>query len=105
MGYSLPFSNAVSTRVSPAAIGEENPGGTLTFHFTFLSGPNSTGGFCPSATADPFGPRNCGHASGASAPSPATANTPTATDAIHFLMPSPSLDVIPAGAKMWAGAG
>ena len=40
--------------------------GPATFHFTFLSGPNSTGGFWPSATPEPFGPRNCGQASGSS---------------------------------------
>src|SRR5262245_44341201 len=42
-------------------IGEDRPLGTGIFHFTFLSGPISTGGFWPSATPDPFGPRNLGH--------------------------------------------
>src|SRR5262245_10642157 len=37
------------------------PLGHATFHLTFFSGPISTGGCCPSATPDPFGPRNCGH--------------------------------------------
>src|SRR4051794_3423266 len=94
MVYSLPPSNAVRTRLSPATIGDENPPGTRTFHLTFLFGPNSTGGFWSSATADPPGPRNWGQASGRSAPSPATANTPTATDAIHPLMSSSSVDGI-----------
>src|SRR5262245_30619672 len=49
------------TSLSPATMGEDPPFGAVTFHFTFLSGPNSTGGFCPSATPDPPGPRNCGH--------------------------------------------
>src|SRR5204863_9240573 len=49
------------TSLSPATIGDDQPPGALTFHLTFLSGPNSTGGFCSSATPDPPGPRNCGH--------------------------------------------
>ena len=84
--YSLPSSNAVRNSLSPATTGDEKPDGTGTFHFRFLSGPNSTGGFSPSpATPLPFGPRNCGHF-GASAAHPAPApaasappNTPTAT--------------------------
>src|SRR5262245_42034783 len=106
MVYSLPLSNAVRTRLSPATIGDENPPGTRTFHFTFLSGPNSTGGFWSSATADPPGPRNCGQASGLSAPSPTDANKPTAMDVIHPLMSSSSMEVITDRRReMWAGAG
>jgi hypothetical protein len=47
--------------MSPTTIGDESPLGTGFFHFTFLSGPTSTGGFWSSATPDPPGPRNCGH--------------------------------------------
>src|SRR5262245_33502892 len=68
------------------------PPGTNTFHLTFLSGPNSMGGFWSSATPDPLGPRNCGQASGLSAPSPAAATTATATDAIDPFISSPSVD-------------
>src|SRR5262245_36970712 len=92
MVYSLPPSNAVRTSLSPATVGEENPAGTGTFHLTFLSGPNATGGFWPSATPDPPGPRNPGHASGLSPASPADANTPKATDAINPFMALPSGD-------------
>src|SRR5262249_55230219 len=74
-------------------MGEDRPPGTDTFHFTFLSGPNSTGGFWSSATPEPPGPRNCGQG-GASAPSPAAVNTPTATNAIHPLITLSSVDVI-----------
>src|SRR3954462_6629035 len=49
------------TSLSPATIGEDRPPGALTFHFTFLPGPNSTGVFCPPPTPPPPGPRNCGH--------------------------------------------
>jgi hypothetical protein len=41
---------------------------SLSFHFTFFSGPNSTGGFASAAISDPSGPRiaaatraNCPH--------------------------------------------
>src|SRR3979411_3327767 len=57
MVYSLPPSNAVMTSLSPATIGEDDPAGTGTFHLTFLSGPNSTGGFWPCATPAPPRPR------------------------------------------------
>src|SRR5262245_65685914 len=90
---SLPPSNAVITTLSPATTGEDSPLGAGTFHFTFLSGPNSTGGFWSSATPEPPGPRNWGHASGLSPPRPAATNTATATSAIDpFTLPS-SLDV------------
>src|SRR5262245_51047856 len=49
------------------------PLGHATFHLTFFSGPISTGGCCPSATPDPFGPRNCGHGE----PSAARVGEPT----------------------------
>src|SRR5690349_3338082 len=49
--------------LSPTTIGDDAPLGQSTRHFKFLSGPNSTGGFSCSAIAEPFGPRNCGHAS------------------------------------------
>src|SRR5262245_3359680 len=78
---SLPPSNAVMTTLSPATTGEESPLGAGTFHLTFLSGPNSTGGFWSSATPDPFGPRNCGHTSGLSAPTATVVSTPSATHA------------------------
>src|SRR5262245_3334256 len=74
------------TSLSPATIGDESPLGAGTFHFTFFSGPNSTGGFCPSATPDPPGPRNCGQASGLSALSPTAANTPSAIIAMKLFM-------------------
>src|SRR5205085_2708780 len=89
--YSLPPSNAVSTSRSPAMIGEENPGGTGTFQRTFRSGPNSTGGFSPSATAEPPDPRNCGHASRRSSANPTAANTASATHAVSHLMSGPSV--------------
>ena len=54
--YSFPSSNAVSTSRSPATIGDEKPLGAATFHFTFVSGPSSTGGRWPSATPEPPGP-------------------------------------------------
>src|SRR5262245_36326872 len=73
------------TMLSPAMIGDDKPLGILTFHFTFLLGPNRTGGFCPSATPDPPGPRNCGQASGSPA-RPTAANNPNATNAIIVLM-------------------
>src|SRR5262245_58238019 len=77
------------TTLSPATIGDDSPPGAGTFHLTFLSGPSSTGGFWPSATPDPFGPRNWGHASALSAPSPEAANTASATEAIIPFMSSP----------------
>src|SRR5580692_11446989 len=88
------MSNAVRTRLSPTTIGEENPLGTGTFHFTFLSGPNSTGGFCPSATPDPPGPRNCGQASGLSAPIPTAATVNSAIDAMNFVISMPSIVLV-----------
>src|SRR5688572_12588282 len=51
------------TSLFPATIGDETPPGAGTFHLTFCSGPNSVGGFWPSATPDPFGPRNRGQTS------------------------------------------
>src|SRR5882672_9878074 len=74
------------TSLSPATTGEERPVGAGTFHFTFLSGPNSTGGFWPSATPDPFGPRNWGQASDLSAASPTPVNAPTDTNATNSFM-------------------
>src|SRR5256712_12698375 len=74
------------TSLSPATIGEERPLGAGTFHFTFLSGPNSTGGFWPSATPEPSGPRNRGHASELSAASPTAVNASTDTNAINSFM-------------------
>src|SRR5688572_21775174 len=71
------------TSLSATTIGDEAPLGAATFHFTFFSGPISTGGFCPSATPDPPGPRNRGHASRSSAPNATAANTPTANNAAH----------------------
>src|SRR5262249_25591347 len=77
----------------PATPGGASPAGAGTFHFTFLAGPNSTGGFSVSATPEPPGPRNWGHASGLSPPRPAATNAATATSAIDpFTLPS-SLDV------------
>src|SRR5262245_9026560 len=70
--------------LSPTTTGDDMPLGTATFHFTFLVGPISTGGFCPSATAEPPGPRNCGHAG--SPASPTAANTPTAANASNRFM-------------------
>src|SRR5262245_26944987 len=76
MVYSFPSSKAVITSLSPATMGEESPLGAGTFHFTFFSGPNSTGGFALSAIPDPLGPRNLGHASDLSAANPSLTNTP-----------------------------
>src|SRR5262245_25790534 len=64
-------------------IGEESPLGAETFHFKFLSGPNSTGGFALSATPEPFGPRNRGHPSELSALNAVVVNTPPASNAIN----------------------
>src|SRR4029434_1591607 len=86
MVQSFPPSKAVTTSLSPATTGDESPLGTATFHFTFFAGPISTGGFWPSATPDPPGPRNCGHARGFSAPRPAAANTAHATSALQVFM-------------------
>src|SRR5262245_12777119 len=88
MVYSLPSSIAVITTLSPAMIGDERPLGTGTFHFTFFSGPNSTGGFASSAMPDPFGPRNRGQASDFSALEPGVANIPaTRTVKINGFIP------------------
>ena len=84
--YNFPSSNTVMTRFSPATIGEESPLGANTFHFTFLSGPNSTGGFWPSAMPDPSGPRNLGHTSDLSAASPPAVNIPTDINTINGFM-------------------
>src|SRR5438477_12377678 len=91
MVYSFPSANAVMMSLSPAAMGEDRPEGAGVFHFKFLSGPNSTGGFCPWATADPPGPRNCGHTSGCSAPRPTAANNPIVMNATKVLIPLTSL--------------
>src|SRR5688500_14044202 len=76
---------------SPATIGDERPGGAGTFQRTFLSGPNSTGGFWSSATPDPLGPRNWGQASGRSAATAAAARIRTASDENIRIMSTPSL--------------
>ena len=44
---------------SPHTTGEEEPGGTATFHNSFLPGPNTVGGCAVSETPEQFGPRNC----------------------------------------------
>src|SRR5947208_10798742 len=72
-------------------MGDDAPSGAATFHLTFLSGPNSTGGFWSSATPDPLGPRNCGQASGLSAASPTAATAARATDASIPFMQNPPL--------------
>src|SRR6476660_1148260 len=82
------------TSLSPATMGEESPLGVDAFHFRFLSGPNSTGGFWPSATPDPSGPRNRGHTSCFSAHNPAVANAPINTSGIKFFMLSPRLSFV-----------
>ena len=69
------------TSLSPATIGDDRPPGTRTFHFTFLSGPNCTGGFWPVAIPDPPAPRNCGHASCVSPARPTVARNPTTNQA------------------------
>src|SRR4051812_38006298 len=71
-------------------MGDENPEGTFTFHFTFLSGPTSIGGFWPSATPDPPGPRNCGHGAG-SAPRTTAANTPKTANVIDAFTQTPDM--------------
>src|SRR6266851_9593133 len=90
MVYNFPSSSAVMTSLSRAMIGDDIPVGARTFHFTFLSGPNSTGGFWPAATPDPPGPRNCGHASGVSPPCPTAARRAATTNAIGVLMSNTS---------------
>src|SRR5262245_59241245 len=67
-------------------IGEDKPLGAEDFHFTFLSGPNSTGGFWPSATPEPSGPRNRGQTRDFSALKPFIANAPISNSAISFLI-------------------
>src|SRR5262245_24884646 len=67
-------------------IGEESPLGVETFHFKFLSGPNSTGGFAWSATPEPFGPRNRGQTSELSALKAAVVNTPPASNVSNGFM-------------------
>src|SRR6476620_5743851 len=83
---SLPSSNAVNTSKSPTTIGDEGPPGTDLFHFTFLSGPTSTGGFWSSAIPDPPGPRNCGHTSGSLAKHVVTDANTNATQLTNFIM-------------------
>src|SRR6516165_8666107 len=78
------------TSLSPAVIGEDRPPGAGTFHLRFLVGPNSTGGFWLSATPDPPGPRNCGHADPSPA-RPAVTQRPSPTTAIIVLMAIPSI--------------
>src|SRR6476620_5326285 len=56
-------------------MGDEIPGGADTFHFTFLSGPTSVGGVWPSATPEPFGPRNRDQASDSAPVASAATNT------------------------------
>src|SRR6476659_9553025 len=73
------------TSLSPATIGDDTPEGAVTFHFRFLSGPNSTGGFCPSAIPEPAGPRNCGHNCG-SPPCARVANNAIVRNAIEVFM-------------------
>src|SRR4051794_16377322 len=79
------------TNRSPTTIGDDSPGGAGTFHLTFLSGPNSTGGFWSSATPDPLGPRNCGQASGLSAASPTAATATRAADVNIPFMQNPPM--------------
>ena len=67
-------------------IGDESPAGTGTFHFTFLSGPMSTGGFSSIAMPDPLGPRNRGHASEFSAPFTGRLITIASNSAVDLLM-------------------
>jgi hypothetical protein len=72
-------------------MGEESPLGAGTFHFTFNSGPNLTGGCWSSATPEPFGPRNLGHARGWSAPKLMLTSHPTVTMTIKFFIAFPSM--------------
>ena len=44
----------------PTTTGDDDPLGTSTFHFTFLSGPISVGGRWSSAMPEALGPRNWG---------------------------------------------
>src|SRR5262245_44554071 len=89
--YSFPSSKAVITSLSPATMGEESPLGAGTFHFTFLSGPNSMGGFALSAIPDPLGPRSLGHASDLSAACPSLMNTPNDINTmVSFMLSSHS---------------
>jgi hypothetical protein len=64
--------------------GEECPGGSAVFHFTFFSGPNSTGRFVALDTPVPFGPRNLDQFSAAadSTEGAATTANPSATHAV-----------------------
>ena len=45
--------------------GDECPGGSVVFHTTFLSGPNSVGNPEVVETPVPLGPRNCAQSSAA----------------------------------------
>src|SRR3954470_23057691 len=68
MVTSLSPSCAVRNNLFPAITGDDAPGGTSTFHFTFVSGPSLVGGFwAAAATPVPAGPRNCGHGAGSAA--------------------------------------
>src|SRR5579864_6377442 len=74
----------IGDRVELAAIAI----GTATFQSTFFSGPNDTGGLAPSATPEPFGPRNCGQARGLSSPRPTDATSKTVKSAVSRFISS-----------------
>src|SRR5262249_45674981 len=79
-------------------IGDEMPDGTAIFHLTFLSGPNSTGGFWPSATPEALGPRKRDQAF---SPAEAAVETDaTRTSARKFFMGHPWVD----GRRRWVRA-
>jgi hypothetical protein len=59
--HSFPPSNAVRKMRSRQMHGDDGPEGVVTCQSTFFSGPNSTGGFSPSALPAPSGPRKRGH--------------------------------------------
>src|SRR3954462_3760487 len=91
------------TNRSPATIGDDSPGGAGTFHLTFFSGPNSTGGFWSAATPDPLGPRTWGQVSGLLAAIPTAATAARATDAsIPFMQTPPLVLGVSGRERIWS---
>ena len=64
--------------------GDEWPGGSGVFHFTWLSGPNSTGRFVAADTPVPLGPRKRAQFSDASMAALASAASTTTTHAAQL---------------------
>ena len=65
--------------------GDEWPGGSGVFHFTWLCGPNSTGRFLAVETPVPLGPRNRAQFSAAvTVAASVTASATTESTTAHF---------------------